>query len=65
MAKDLLKVLESVKQLGAYAIQMYYGKDVECDDSDVKQEERKIIILGNYILDTRKPLWYNKCVGNL
>jgi hypothetical protein len=39
--------LEELKQMGNYAIQLTYGEDIGCDDSDVPQKERRLIVLAN------------------
>jgi len=55
----LEKKLEELKQAGHYAIQMWYGEELGCDDLDVPQNERKIVILGYPVghLGEIKVLW--------
>ena len=38
-------VLEKFKQMGNYAVSLYYGEDIGCDDSDIPQKERTIKIV--------------------
>ena len=40
----LLDKLEEIKQMGNYAVQLHYGENIGCDDSDVKKENRKITV---------------------
>lgn len=42
---DLLQKLEEIKQAGNYAVCLYYGEDIGCDDLDVKPEERKALVV--------------------
>lgn len=42
---DILGKLEQIKKAGNYAVTLYYGEDIGCDDLDVKPEERKILIV--------------------
>ena len=41
------KKLEEIKQAGNYAIALYYGEDIGCDDLSVKPEWRKILIVSH------------------
>ena len=42
---DLLQKLEEIKQAGNYAVCLYYGEDIGCDDLDVKPEERRALVV--------------------
>lgn len=42
---SLVNKLEEIKQAGNYAVNLFYGEDIGCDDMDVKPEERKILII--------------------
>lgn len=44
--KTILDKLEEIKQLGNYSVTLYYGEDIGCDDLDIPQNDRKIIILA-------------------
>ena len=37
-------ILERIKQSRAYAIALFYGEDIGCDDLGIPQEERRIVI---------------------
>ncbi|MGG3986972.1 hypothetical protein [Bacillus smithii] len=41
----LQDVLEKFKQQGNYAVSLYYGENIGCDDLDIPQDERKIKIV--------------------
>lgn len=41
----LLKKLEAIKQQGNYAVTLYYGEDIGCDDSDIKPRDRHIKVV--------------------
>lgn len=43
---DLLKKLEDFKWAGNYAVTLYYGHDVGCDDIDQPVEERSIKVVA-------------------
>ena len=43
---NLTTILESVKKTGAYAIRVFYGEEVGCDDGDTPPEQRRIRIMG-------------------
>ena len=58
----LENVLEKIKQQGNYAVNLFYGEDIGCDDLDVEQEERNIRIVMTpvgYVGELRK-LWKGK-----
>ena len=38
----LTQVLESIKELGAYALSLRYGEGVGCDDGNIKPSDRAI-----------------------
>jgi hypothetical protein len=42
--KNFLDQLENLKEAGCYALQVFYGEDVGCDDSDVPKMERRLQI---------------------
>lgn len=42
---ELQNKLEELKQMGNYAVSLNYGEDVGCDDSDVPQKERRVIVI--------------------
>jgi len=43
----MIKKLESLKQIGMYAIQLYFGsKDIGCDDLGVPMMERDLVMLA-------------------
>lgn len=42
----MIEKLEQLKKLGTYAINIFYGEDIGCDDSGVKIEDRKIRIIA-------------------
>ena len=44
--RDLTDVLEDVKQMGNYAVMLYYGENVGADDSDVPPGERRTLIVS-------------------
>ncbi|MEE5181113.1 hypothetical protein JDW21_19245 [Bacillus subtilis] len=53
----LQDVLEKFKQQGNYAVSLYYGESVGCDDSSVPQDEREIKIAMSpvgYLGEVRK-----------
>jgi len=37
--------LEQIKQLGNYAVQLFFGEDIGCDDLDVLLEERNLQVV--------------------
>ena len=41
----MITKLEEIKRKGAYAIQLWFGEDVGCDDLDIPTIERKIIVM--------------------
>jgi len=41
----MVEKLEEIKRNGAYALNVTFGEDVGCDDSDVKTEDRRIICI--------------------
>lgn len=57
--KVLENVLEELKQIGNYAITVYYGEDIGADDSDIPQEKRKIKIVMSPVgfLGSVRVLW--------
>lgn len=38
--------LEELKQIGIYAIQLWFGEDVGCDDLSVPLVDRRIVVMG-------------------
>lgn len=51
--------LEEIKQLGNYAVQLWYGEGVGCDDSNVPANERELVIIASPVghLGEVKLLW--------
>ena len=43
--RTLQDVLEEIKQNNAYGVSLSYGEEVGCDDMDVPQNEREVVIL--------------------
>ena len=43
----MLTKLEEIKQNGSYAIQLWFGEDIGCDDSSVPVTDRKIVVMWN------------------
>ncbi len=37
--------LEQLKEMGVYAVNLTYGEDVGCDDLDVLQNKRRLIVI--------------------
>ncbi|MCY8549437.1 hypothetical protein ABDI04_04850 [Bacillus licheniformis] len=53
----LQDVLEKFKQQGNYAVSLYYGENIGCDDLNIPQDERKIQIImcpAGYLGEVRK-----------
>lgn len=44
---NLEQKLEEFKQKGHYAVQLLFGEDVGCDDSDIPLYERQVMVLGH------------------
>lgn len=55
----MFKKLEEIKQAGNYAIQMWFGEGVGCDDLSVTMEERKIVLIFTPVgfLGEKRSLW--------
>ena len=62
-----LEKLESLKQCGVYAIDMYYGEDVGCDDLGVPMLERgiKITFRPVGVIGEARMLWIGNVAGFL
>lgn len=45
MKRHLEDVLEELKKIGNYAVSVFYGEDIGCDDLNIPQNERKIQII--------------------
>lgn len=58
----MVEKLEEIKRLGAYAINIYFGEDIGCDDSDVATADRKIICIYVPVgcLGERRCMWRGK-----
>jgi len=54
--------LEEFKKIGMYAVSMYFGRDIGCDDSDEPLAERPITLVGTPvgILGEGRVLWKGK-----
>lgn len=39
----MIAKLEEIKRIGAYAVNIFFGEDIGCDDMDVKTGDRSII----------------------
>jgi hypothetical protein len=54
--------LEQIKKLGNYAVQLFFGEDVGCDDIDIPLEERNLQVVyrpAGYLGEI-KILWKGK-----
>ncbi len=60
--KTLDALLEEWKQFGLYALNLFYGEDIGCDDSDCPQEDRRVRVMGCPVgcLGEAKVLWCGK-----
>lgn len=43
---DIIQKLEEFKQCGNYAVNLFYGEGIGCDDSDVTVQDRRVRITG-------------------
>lgn len=58
----MIKKLEEIKKVGAYAVNITFGEDIGADDSDVPTNERRIICIYTPVgcLGERKVMWRGK-----
>ncbi len=61
----LVEQLEAIKHLPMYAVSLYYGCDIGCDDIDIKAENREIKIVGTPIgvLGEARQMWKAKTLA--
>jgi len=55
----MIEKLEEIKKVGAYAVNVTFGEDIGCDDSDVPTNERKIVCVYTPVgcLGERRVMW--------
>lgn len=58
----MIEKLEEIKKLGAYAVDIFFGEDIGCDDMDVPTDERRtrLIYTPAGYLGGRRVLWLGK-----
>lgn len=58
----MIRKLDEIKKLGAYAVQIFYGGDVGCDDSSIPIEEQDLMVVYMPVgfIGGRKNLWKGK-----
>ncbi len=58
----MIDKLEEIKKIGAYAVNVFYGEDIGCDDLDVPTEDRRIILIYTPVgfLGGRRVMWRGK-----
>jgi hypothetical protein len=56
---SMVETLEKIKQLGAYSVNVTFGEDVGCDDSDVPLKDRNIVCIWYPVgcLGERRCMW--------
>lgn len=42
--KNLQEKLEEIKAIGSYSVQLFFGEDMGCDDSEISMNDRNIQI---------------------
>ena len=54
------EIMEKWKSFGVYALTLYYGEDIGCDDFDIQQEDRRVRIIATPVgaLGGCRILWY-------
>jgi hypothetical protein len=59
--------LEEFKQIGNYSVSLHYGEDTGCDDSDVPQIDRSLVVVGTPVgvLGSAKLMYYGTLQGFL
>jgi hypothetical protein len=57
--ETFLSKIESLKQCGCYSLNVFYGEDVGCDDSDVPMLERSLQVIWRPVgvLGSARMLW--------
>ena len=63
----LLEKLEEIKQMGNYAVNLFYGEDIGADDSDIPQKDRRAVICFVPVgcLGEVRIMWRGKIAGLL
>jgi len=58
----MIDKLEEIKKIGAYAISIFYGEEVGCDDLNIPSMERNIQVIYNPVgyLGEVRCLWKGK-----
>jgi len=54
--------LEEIKKMGAYAVEVFYGEGIGCDDGDISADNRKTMIMWVPVgcVGECKILWHGK-----